>query len=213
MIRSALRVGAWALAGWLAAVGPAGAEPPWIDAVARGDGALVGLAPAAIPATGSGDVAAPAAGVPLPPSPPAERLTVAVARAVPQILDPSPSMDFAPRDPASLPRPGVTRPPRPERLALPLPPTPPFPALGPPMDILLPYTGLTIPALPALPPLRPLGRLAAFGMDRPHADFNPQTDCILDHQRFDGRGTRQRYAHVCGPTRDLDFDLPAFTTR
>jgi hypothetical protein len=107
----------------------------------------------------------------------------------------------------------AVKPGNPKRAALPLPPTPPFPRVGPPAPTVLPYTGLIVRPMPELPPLRAQGRLSALGADKPYAGFNAQTDCILDHQRFDSRGTRQRYPHACGPTRDLDFDLPAFTTR
>jgi hypothetical protein len=107
----------------------------------------------------------------------------------------------------------AVKPGMPKGAKLPLPPTPPLSRVGPPAPTVLPYTGLTVRPMPELPPLRAQGRLSALGADKPYAGFNAQTDCILDHQRFDSRGTRQRYPHVCGPTRDLDFDLPAFTTR
>ncbi len=212
-MRSARRIVAWlAVAGLYAVAGTARAEPPWIDAAARGDMAI-------LPMAAQTDGTATAGGrLPLPPVPPAGRSTVTVGRAVPAAAGPSVSMDFAPGDPAATPRPGVIRPAKPasakpERTALPLPPTPPFPALGRPMDILLPYSGLSVRPLPDLPRLQAYGPVAAHGPDRPYAGFNAQTDCILDHQRFDSRGVRQRYPHPCGPTRDLDFDQPAFTTR
>src|SRR6185295_2245965 len=77
---------------------------------------------------------------------------------------------------------GTVKPAKPERVALPLPPTPPFPRVGPSAPTVLPYTGLIVRPMPELPPLRAQGRLAAYGTDRPYASFNAQTDCILDHQ-------------------------------
>jgi hypothetical protein len=99
------------------------------------------------------------------------------------------------------------------RGALPPPPAPPLSGPGTPATGPLPHTGLYLRQMPALPRLVPQGRLAALPVGRPYPGFNAQLDCIIDHQRFDSRGARQKYPHVCAPTRDLDFDLPAFTTR
>lgn len=102
---------------------------------------------------------------------------------------------------------------RPVRLVvLPLPPEKPWPGLDA-TSVPLPRTGLSLRVMPALPRLQARGTLASFADGRPYAHFDRQLDCIVDHQRFDQQERRQKFAHVCAPTRDLDVGLPAFTTR
>jgi hypothetical protein len=102
---------------------------------------------------------------------------------------------------------------RPVRLvSLPMPPEKPWPGVGAP-SMVLPHTGLSVRAMPELPRLQPRGSLASYADDRPYAHFDRQQDCIIDHQRFDKQDRRQKFPHVCAPTRDLEVGLPAFTTR